>query len=147
MRMAARVIHEHRFHAREHLEALGGELIERGLRARSANERGALDDAAREKEVVGAAARHGDAHAGAVDVVDRLDRRVRRHEIAALDDDVGVGEFDVLGPLRIARDEGDVPAVARRIGGHLAGRLVGTELERHAEPPGELARKIDRDAA
>src|SRR5262252_7635499 len=46
---------------------------------------------AREIKIIGAGARHGDAHAVAVDVLDGLERGVLRHDVGALDHDIGRG--------------------------------------------------------
>ncbi|TMH43658.1 MAG: hypothetical protein E6H54_10890 [Betaproteobacteria bacterium] len=87
--------------AGERFQLVMHEKLDGGRGARRAHQRRALDHAARQEEVIGAAATHRDAYAFAIDVLVLLQRRVRGHQVGALDDDVGRRELDVLGALGV----------------------------------------------
>ena len=128
-------------------ESVVDEHVDHGAAAarRRAHQSGVLDGA-RQVKVVGRLGADGDAHAGPVDVGDRLERRVVAHHVGALDDDIGRAELDDRGADRLDRDKGDVPVAAARVVEHLAGGVVGYQLDRNAQPPPEFVREVGRDA-
>src|SRR6266704_4599815 len=89
-----RVHHEPGLEPGERIELVANEQFIGSVDGRRAEEFGALQVAG-EIQVVGALRVDGDAHALAVDVLDRADRRARRYEVARLD-------------LQIRRAEGDL---------------------------------------
>ena len=99
--------------AGERVELVGDELLVGAVEGVGPHQRGVLDVAV-EPEAVGAAPRHGDAHARLVDVGDGLDRRAGRHQVGRLDLAVGGGEGDLLGALRLGADQADVPGAGVR---------------------------------
>ena len=101
---------------------------------------------ARQIKVVGRALVDRDADAGAVDVLDRLQRGILRHHVGALDQHIGRGEVDLGGAHRLDREEGDVPGAALQRIEHLAGGVEDHELERQAEALGQFPRQIGGDA-
>src|SRR5262249_60416539 len=92
-------------------------------------------------------ARHRDPHAVAVDVLDGLERRVRRYDVGALDQDIGRGEVDARGAHRIDRQERDVPGALLHRVEYFAGGIEGDEFDRDGEALGQFARKLGRDPA
>src|SRR5262249_49155244 len=97
---------------------------------------------AREIEIVGAGARHRDPHAVAVDVLDGLERRVRRYDVGALDHDIGRGEVDAGGAHRVDRQERDIPGALLQRVEYFAGGIEGDEFDRDGEALGQLAREL-----
>src|SRR3954467_1589191 len=140
------LLDELRLEAAEGLELLRHEKVVRRGNAFRAHELGFLQIAA-EPEVIGAALRHRDAHALAVDVGDRLDRRAGGHEEGDRDLEVRRAEIHFVRALRLVAEEADVDL--RRLHGveELAGGVELHELERQARALGELAAAIRGDAA
>ena len=118
------------------------ELLERRTAAAFRADHFGMLDVAGEPQIVGAPGADRDAHAGPVDIGDRLQRRTRRHQIGRLDLDIGRGERDFFGTLRLGADQPDVPdAVSGRVG-QLARPRIGHISDRHAQALGDLARHV-----
>ena len=96
-------------------------------------------------EIVGASFSDGDPHALPVDILDRPQGRVRRDKVGSLDHDIRRGECDVVGTPGIDGQERDVPHAGLDRIRDLPGCLEQDELDRNAEPAGELAGEIDRN--
>src|SRR5262249_41692968 len=78
---------------------------------------------------------------------DGLARGVQRHDVGALDHDIGRGEVDTRGANGVDRQERDVPRALLQRVDYLAGGIEGDEFDRDRETLGELARKLRRDPA
>ena len=129
----------------QRLELVAHELLRRAGERIGSHQLGVLD-VALQPEPVGGAPHHRDAHARLVDVGDRLQRRVRRHQVRRLDLHVGRAERDLLRALRLGADQPDVPRTGLGRIGQLARRLERHELHRHAQPPRDLRRHVGRHA-
>jgi hypothetical protein len=101
---------------------------------------------ARQKEIIGRLETNRDSHAGTVNVVNRLQRRILGHHVRALDYDVGRAELDLSSTHRLDRDESDVPFSSPDRVEHLASGGVGHQLDWHTQPAAELTREIGRKA-
>src|SRR5258706_477418 len=77
--------------------------------------------AAAEEQLVSALLRRGDAHAVAVDVVDKAQLRAGWHQVRRRDLEVGGGEYDLALALRLRPEERDVPGAGLDRVGQLAG--------------------------
>ena len=99
-----------------------------------------------EKEIVGSALADGDSHARAIDLGIARNARIRPHRIDALDEHIGRGEIDLGRTRRLDRQEADVAVCRLHRFERLAGAVDRDDLELDAEPVGERAGEIDRDA-
>ena len=98
-------------------------------------------------ESVGALIRHGNPHARAVDLVDGPDRRPRGDDVRRRNLEVGGRERDLGGALGLRAEERHVPRAGLHAVAELAGGVELDELDRHADPPAELAGHVGGDAA
>src|SRR5712691_4918173 len=101
---------------------------------------------AAEEQVVSALLRHRDAHARAIDIGQRADRRAGAHQVGDRDLEVCGGERDLVRALRLGAEEADVPGALPGPFGEIAGLAVLDELDRHAEAPRHLAAEVWRHA-
>ena len=134
------------FDARDHVGRAGEQSLDHRSRRFAAHQR-ACFNSAREEEIVGAADDDADARARAVDFRCAAQRRARRHQIRALDQDVRLGKADLRRAHRLDREKADVPRVRRQALEHFARLVVEDELERNAEPSRQLAGEVGGDAA
>jgi hypothetical protein len=82
-----------------------------------------------------------------VHVVDRAKRGSGRHEVRAFDFHVRGGERDLVGALRVDGEIRDIPGAGSDRVRDFSRRIVRHELDRHADPPGELSGEVDGEAA
>ena len=141
-----RVHHESGLEPGERIELVANEQFVGSVDGRRAEEFGALQVAG-EVQVVGALRVDGDAHAFAVHVLDRADRRTRWNEVACLDLQIRWAEDDLVRARGLVAEESHIPGSGLHRIGQLSGRLEGNELDRNAETLAELPSQIHRDAA
>ena len=111
----------------------------------AADHRGAPQRAGQE-EVVRGALLHANADPRPVDLDGRGERRLVRHRVHALDQHVRRGERDLRRAGGLDGEEADVRLAGSGRGEGVASPREAAELDRDAEPGGDLAPDVDRDA-
>ena len=129
--------------ASESVQSIANELVVSAIHCLRSDQFGMLDVAV-QPEAVGGAARHRDAHTGAIDIGDCLQGRTGRHQIGRLDLGIGRGKGDRLSALWLRADQADIPDTAFRRIGKRAGRLEQHVIYRHTQTHGDFAGHIGR---
>ncbi len=130
-------------HAGSRVEAL---LLEDVRRLGGADDLRVLEGPG-EEQVVGRPLPHAHPYAVAIDLVRRVQRRAGVDDVDALDQHVGGGEGHALLARRLVGEEAEVGAPVDDRGVGVAGSVHARELERYAEPAGDLACEGDRHPA
>src|SRR5215831_1303870 len=100
----------------------------------------------RQVEVVGRAFVDGNAHALAVDVSGRAERRILWHHVDAFNDDVRRREGDLGGADWLDSQKYDVERASLESVERLAGRIETDQFDGDVKTSPEFAREIDSDA-
>ena len=90
--------------------------------------------------------RNAHAHAGAVDIGHRTQRRSRRHQVTQFHLHHHLAEIKVPAPGRRGIGEGQVHLVGLECLNHLGHALVFHHLDRHGHLPRKLGTQLQRNA-